>query len=72
MPFIFYSQSAGMVNFLLENFGRKRFVSFCRRVRDKADWKKSLLSVYKFSDLEEFEESWLDYLSKDIVTKGVE
>ena len=72
MPFIFYSQSAGMVNFLLENFGRKRFVNFCRRVRDKADWKESLLSVYRFSDLEEFEKTWVDHLSKGIVTKGVE
>lgn len=70
-PLIFYSQAASMLDFLLEDFGRKRFVDFCRRVRDKTEWQKSLLGVYKFRDMQEFERKWIDYLSNKVIKKGV-
>ena len=70
VPFIFYSQAASMVDFLLEGFGRDRFVKFCRRVRDQADWKESLLSVYKFKDLQDAEKKWKAFLSKKKIQKG--
>ena len=58
-PTIFYSQSASMIEFLLERFGRKRFVSFCRELRDGEEWQEALLETYKFDNLEELEEAWV-------------
>jgi hypothetical protein len=54
-----------MLNFLLEGFGRQRFIRFCRRVRDGEAWGKALFWVYKFNSLDDFEKKWLDYLKND-------
>jgi len=61
-PLTFYSQSASIVEFLLEEFGRGRFITFCRRLRDGKDWKKALLGTYRFEDLSALEEAWVDSL----------
>lgn len=65
IPVIFYSESASMLNFLLDGFGRQRFIRFCRRVRDGEAWKKALFWVYKFNSLDDFEKKWLEYLKND-------
>ena len=66
MPFLFYSQAASILDFLLQEFGRERFVNFCRRLRDETDWQESLLSVYNAGNLKELEDKWGYYLSKDL------
>ncbi|MEA3561000.1 MAG: peptidase MA family metallohydrolase [Candidatus Omnitrophota bacterium] len=63
-PFIFYSESASIIEFLLEEFGREKFVSFCRRLRDGQDWEQALLRAYRFESLEELEKAWVDGLKK--------
>ena len=62
VPLIFYNQSASIIDFLLARFGRRNFVNFCRRLRDGNDWENSLIKVYKFSDLNDLEEKWKNYL----------
>jgi len=62
VPLIFYNQSASIIDFLLARFGRRNFVNFCRRLRDGSDWENSLIKVYKFSDLNDLEEKWKNYL----------
>lgn len=61
-PLVLYSEAASIMEFLLERFGRGRFVDFCRLLRDGEDWKEALLSTYKFEDLEALEAAWLDSL----------
>ncbi|MBU4140685.1 MAG: hypothetical protein KKA80_02195 [Candidatus Omnitrophica bacterium] len=61
-PPAFYSESASIIGFLLEEFGRDRFIAFCRRLRDGEDWEEALLRTYKFEDLGALEEAWLDSL----------
>ena len=63
-PSLFYSQAASIVHFLLEKFGRNRFVIFCRCLRDGEGWEEALLSTYKFENLEGLEETWINSLSK--------
>ncbi|MCK4912956.1 MAG: hypothetical protein KAS05_04465 [Candidatus Omnitrophica bacterium] len=65
IPFIFYSESASIVNFLFEKFGDEKFVFFCRRIRDGQDYEEALLSTYKFVDLEELGNAWIEYVNKD-------
>lgn len=61
-PLTFYSESASIIDFLLEEFGRDRFIAFCRRLRDGEDWEKAFLRTYRFEDLGALEEAWLDSL----------
>jgi hypothetical protein len=65
IPIIFYSESASILNFLLESFGRQKFIKFCRRVRDGEAWEKVLFWVYKFDNMADFEKKWIDYLKDD-------
>lgn len=64
MPFIFYSQSASTVDFLLRNYGRKKFVDFCRQLRDEENWEEALKSVYNLKDLKQLEELWSSDLTE--------
>ncbi|UCB57611.1 MAG: hypothetical protein JSV30_03255 [Candidatus Omnitrophota bacterium] len=57
-PQAFYSQSASIIEFLLNNFGRDDFVVFCRRLRDGEEWKEALLKTYKFENLKALQEAW--------------
>lgn len=61
-PAIFYSQCASMVDFLITEFGPRRFTTLCRRIRDGDGWKNSLLKIYQFDNLEDFQQRWLDSL----------
>lgn len=63
-PQIFYSQAASLISFLLNNYGRENFLDFSRRLRDGKDWQESLLSVYKFSSLEDMEIRWKEFMLK--------
>lgn len=58
-PQAFYSQSASIIEFLLNNFGRDDFVVFCRRLRDGEEWKEALLKTYKFENLDALQEAWV-------------
>ena len=59
-PLILYSEAASIMEFLLQRFGRERFVGFCRLLRDGEHWKEALLRTYRFEDLDALEEAWLD------------
>jgi len=65
IPFIFYSESASLVDFLLRAFGRGKFVEFCRGLRDEQDWQTALKNTYKFKDLGEFERLWVADLKEN-------
>ena len=63
-PLIFYSQSASIIDFLLEEYGRGRFISFCRSLRDGDHWQEALLHTYRFSNLEHLQQAWLTSIEK--------
>ena len=59
---LFYSQSASIIDFLLNRFGRNKFVDFCRQLRDKENWEEALKTTYGFGSLEELEKDWIGKL----------
>jgi len=66
MPFIFYNEAASIMNFVLNDFSKDLFVSFCRRLRDNnTGWKEEFLSVYKLKDFKELEQKWVEYYKQD-------
>jgi hypothetical protein len=62
MPEIFYAESASVIEFLLQKYGKEKFVDYCRKLRDNKNWERSLREVYKFKDLTEMNEKWLEFL----------
>jgi hypothetical protein len=63
-PRLFYAESASLVTFLLRRYGRERFLSFCRRIRDTGSWQNALKRTYGFSDINDFNAAWLRYLKE--------
>jgi hypothetical protein len=59
IPFIFYNESASIMDFLLRKFGRNKFIDFCRSLRDEENWEQSLKGVYKLKNLDELEKLWV-------------
>jgi len=59
-PLVFYSESASIMEFLLERFSRREFVAFCHRLRDGEEWEDALLRTYKFENLQQLEDAWIN------------
>ncbi len=64
VPNIFYAESASIIVFLIREYGNEKFLDFCRRLRDKEPWKQALLETYRFSNFEEMEGAWKNYILK--------
>lgn len=61
---LFYAQSASLVDYLVKEFGRDKFVTFCQDLRDKKDFQRAMFSNYPFSNIRELEEGWKKYLRR--------
>lgn len=62
VPNVFYSESASIIVFLLKKYDRDFFLDFSRKLRDGIRWKDALLSTYHFSNFEEMESAWEDFM----------
>ncbi len=63
-PYVFYGEAASIMDFLLEEFGRDKFVGFCRRLRDAEHWQEALLKEYRFENLQELEQAWVNSIAQ--------
>jgi len=64
VPNVFYAESASIVVFLLQSYDKEDFLEFSRRLRDGIDWKKAILTTYRFSNFKEMERAWKDFMLK--------
>jgi len=62
VPYTFYSESASIIIFLMEEYGSEKFLDFCRKLRDAEPWKQALLETYHFFNSEEMERAWKSYI----------
>lgn len=65
VPNVFYSESASVIVFLLKKYGQELFLDFSRKLRDGRQWKDALLSTYHFSNFEEMESAWKEFMLKN-------
>ncbi|MDI6758566.1 MAG: peptidase MA family metallohydrolase [Candidatus Omnitrophota bacterium] len=56
---LFYAESAGIIDYLIKEFGKDKFVLFCQNLRDKKDLARALASAYPFSNMKELVDSAL-------------
>ncbi len=61
---LFYAESFSVIDFLIKEFGKDKFVSFCQDLRDKKDLERAMASSYAFSNIRELDEAWEKYLKK--------
>lgn len=61
---IFYLESFSILNFILKEFGRENFVSFCQNLRDRKDLRSAIALNYPFSTLSELDLAWQEHIKK--------
>ncbi|MCX5685992.1 MAG: peptidase MA family metallohydrolase, partial [Candidatus Omnitrophica bacterium] len=67
LPYIFYSEAASVIEFLMDEYGKDKFVSFCQRLkglRQGEEWFDAMKDVYGFKDLAAMNEKWVVFLQK--------
>jgi hypothetical protein len=62
IPQVFYAQAASVIVFLLDNYGREKFLEFSRALRDKENWQGALEEAYGFGDLNDMDKKWKEYV----------
>jgi hypothetical protein len=75
MPQVFYAESASIINFLFDEYGREKFFDFChalQKSRPGQEWTEAFFGVYKFKDFTDMESKWIAYLSKTPFTNPAE
>lgn len=63
-PDTFYAEAASIIEFLLKEYGRDKFVEYCRFLRDKGDWYTGLFDIYSFADIHDMNTKWRTFLLK--------
>ena len=61
-PQLFYAQAASMIVFLIQGYGKDRFLDFSRALRDGTEYSKALFKVYRFASFDEMEAAWKDFM----------
>ncbi len=62
---LFYAEAVGIVDYLVKEFGKDKFVLFCQNLRDRRDLERAISSTYPFSNLEELNQAWEKYLKNE-------
>ena len=66
MPGIFYAEAASIIEFLVEVYGRDKFLELCKklsRLRNDQDWFIAFREVYKFKTISDMNRKWVGFLS---------
>jgi len=67
IPAVFYSESASVIDFLIDVYGKEKFVLFCKELRQMEqgrNWFTALKDVYYFQDLSQMNDAWMEFLLK--------
>jgi hypothetical protein len=62
---LFYAESTSIINYLIKEFGKDKFVLFCQNLRDKKNLERAIVSSYPFSNIRELNNAWQGYLRND-------
>ena len=61
---LFYLESYSVIDYLISEFGKDRFVLFCQYLRDYRDLRRALALAYSFSGTDELGSSWKAYIGR--------
>ena len=61
---LFYAEAFSIVDFLIKEFGKDRFVIFCQNLRDKMSLERAIAATYPFSSIQELDLAWQKFLEE--------
>lgn len=62
---LFYAESASIVSFMINEYGRHKFVRFCRKLKEGGTFEFALRSVYvRFRNYDDLNKAWVNYLKR--------
>lgn len=64
-PQIFYAEASSVIEFLLREYGKDKFVKYCRSLRDRKEWYRGLEEIYGFENISAMHEKWVEFLRKE-------
>ena len=67
MPDLFYYESASVIDFLLEAYGKEKFFAFCNALNvlpEYEDWRKALFEAYGFNSMKQMNSEWVEFLKR--------
>lgn len=59
---LFYAEAFSIVNFLIKEFGKDKFVLFCQNLRDKKNLEGAIRATFPFNNLQELEDAWQKHI----------
>jgi hypothetical protein len=59
---LFYAEAFSIVDFLIKEFGKDKFVIFCQKLRDKMSLEKAIAATYPTRSIQELDQAWQKYL----------
>lgn len=62
---LFYAEGFSAVDFLIKEYGKDKFVTFCQNLRDKRNLGRAFASVYPFNNTGQMQSLWLKYLKNE-------
>ena len=62
VPQVFYAEAASLIVFILDTYGRDKFLDFSRALQGGDDWRQALNNTYGFRDLQDMEAKWKEYV----------
>ena len=63
VPQVFYAEAASSAVFLLDKYGKDKFLEFSRALRDGVNWREALNNTYGFRDLHDMEAKWKEFFT---------
>lgn len=61
---LFYAEAFSIVDFLIKEFGKDKFVLFCQNLRDKMGLERAIAATYPFSSIQELGLAWQKFLEE--------
>lgn len=63
---LFYAESASAVNFLINEYGKERFVRLCRKLQEGGPFEWAVDSVYaRLKNIDDLNEAWVRFLKNE-------
>lgn len=62
---LFYAESASAINYLINEWGKQRFITLCRKLQDGGPFEWAFSSVYvNFKDIKQLNKAWVASLQR--------
>jgi len=62
---LYYAEAASIVNFIINELGKYKFVLFCRKLKDIQNFEKAFAKIYiRYKNFEKLNKAWVEFLKK--------